>query len=133
MIWVLLLVLVCIVGFGCYGARKRQFVRKPKLVVNDHVTFPIEDFRGSSISVCENACAAVKKLDGKRFLLRETPSLPVVGCDVAACECSYVQLEDRRSGEDNRRIKFSAGSGGSNDESRKGQPDRRRRRSNNDQ
>lgn len=108
MIWVLLLTLIAVVGFGYYGSRKRQFERRPKLIVDDHVTFPIKDFRGSSISLGEHACGAVKRIEGKRFLMHETPAIPVEGCDAKRCECSYIQFEDRRSGDENRRKTFSA-------------------------
>lgn len=54
-----------------------------------------------SISYRKDACAAVARLDGKRFLPHEAPQLPLAGCDAAACRCRYVHHEDRR--EDDRR------------------------------
>ncbi|MBL4866662.1 MAG: hypothetical protein JKY67_09845 [Pseudomonadales bacterium] len=101
-------------------------MRKPKLVVSDYVTFPIKDFRGHSISFDENACATVKQLEGKRFLLSETPPLPLEDCDVTTCECSYVQYEDRRSADESRRKKFHARSDGGGIEKRRGEQDRRK-------
>ncbi len=48
-----------------------------------------------------NACQAVKRLAGKRFLSKEAPRLPLSNCDVAKCRCRYVHFADRRA-EDRR-------------------------------
>ncbi|TDG12907.1 hypothetical protein E2F43_15235 [Seongchinamella unica] len=52
---------------------------------------------------CSGPCPAVRNLDGKRFLEREAPSLPLPGCTAARCDCVYVHHEDRRSGRKDRR------------------------------
>ena len=125
MSWILLLVLIAIVGFGYYGSRQRKFVRKPKLAVDDHVTFPIASFRGRSIQFTENACSAVKELKDKRFLFSEAPELPVKNCNIGSCECTYIEYEDRRSGDNNRRKTLRVAANESAVDKRNGQPDRR--------
>ncbi|MEM7219625.1 MAG: hypothetical protein AAF515_14750 [Pseudomonadota bacterium] len=46
-----------------------------------------------------DACAAVKALAKKRFLLHEAPSLPLAACsDPQACDCRYRRFDDRRVG-----------------------------------
>lgn len=103
--WILLVVLILIVAIGFFGSRKRQFERRPKVSVDDHVTFPIRDFRARSVSGCKSACSAVKKIEGRRYLIHETPTLPVEGCESGNCECTYIDFVDRRSGDrDKRRV-----------------------------
>ncbi len=52
------------------------------------------------------ACAAAQSLAGRRFLLRETPALPLAGCDAQTCTCRYFTYGDRRSFLGNRRAGF---------------------------
>ena len=47
------------------------------------------------------ACEAVRHLGNVRFLSAEAPALPLSGCTLQACRCSYVHHDDRR--EDDRR------------------------------
>lgn len=60
-------------------------------------------FHAVSIEPCSHACAAVRALQGKRFLAHEVMSLPVAGCDATRCQCTYKHYADRRGGEDRRR------------------------------
>ena len=41
-------------------------------------------------------CAAVRRLAGKRFLSAEAPLIPLMGCSVGACACTYKHYNDRR-------------------------------------
>jgi hypothetical protein len=50
-----------------------------------------------------NACEAVKKLEGKRFLSKEAPRLPLPDCGAEHCRCRYVHFKDRR-GDDRRTL-----------------------------
>ena len=43
-------------------------------------------------------CAAAKEMDGKRFLSKSAPVLPLKACDRASCQCRYEHHEDRRKG-----------------------------------
>lgn len=51
-----------------------------------------------------DACDAVKRIEGKRFLPDAAPRFPLPGCDAAGCSCRYVHHEDRR--EEDRRNPF---------------------------
>lgn len=55
-------------------------------------------YRATSIVAGRQACDAVMKLRGKRFLVaaREIPALPLPDCDQPRCTCKYAHHEDRR-------------------------------------
>ncbi|MEP5570006.1 MAG: hypothetical protein ABJN62_19355 [Halioglobus sp.] len=52
---------------------------------------------------CRGHCSAIKGLQGKRFLEREAPALPVMGCTASRCDCVYTHHDDRRTGKRDRR------------------------------
>ncbi len=52
---------------------------------------------------CNGHCSAIRGLQGKRFLEREAPTLPVPGCTAARCDCVYTHHDDRRTGKRDRR------------------------------
>ncbi len=66
-----------------------------------HVYVPIS-YQALSVHYRRDACEAVRRLAGKRFLLKEAPSLPLHGCTAEHCRCGYVHHPDRRSGEERR-------------------------------
>lgn len=37
-------------------------------------------------------------MEGRRFLSRQAPTLPLKACDQARCKCRYAHHEDRRRG-----------------------------------
>lgn len=60
------------------------------------------NYQAVSIVLCASACDAAQRLTGKRFLWKETPRLPLAGCDRAACKCAFAVHRDRRSEQDRR-------------------------------
>jgi|GEM_PF-1290735 len=60
------------------------------------------DFHAVAIRPCNDACAAVKALDGKRFLSHNPPFLPLADCDYSMCQCRYEHFSDRRESQDRR-------------------------------
>lgn len=66
---------------------------------------PMGAYRCTSIVFEESACAAVKAIGNKRFLAvdRDTPMLPLPGCDQSKCNCKYMRHDDRREYSDDRR------------------------------
>lgn len=46
----------------------------------------------------DECCLAVKTIANERYLLDETPMLPLSLCDVAVCNCTYERFDDRREG-----------------------------------
>jgi hypothetical protein len=51
---------------------------------------------------CNNSCRKALEYSAKPILMKNVPELPLLGCNVFACECSFVQQEDRRTGKDRR-------------------------------
>ncbi|SBT09285.1 conserved hypothetical protein [Candidatus Accumulibacter aalborgensis] len=47
----------------------------------------------------DDACPGVRRLEGKRFLARAAPPLPLDDCSGFGCRCRYAHLADRRDGE----------------------------------
>lgn len=62
-------------------------------------------FSAKSIAPGESACAAVLAIGDKRFLDadKNIPVLPLDNCDASRCRCTYVQHEDRREYNEDRR------------------------------
>jgi len=50
-------------------------------------------------------CRPVAEITGRIFLAQGAPSLPLADCTNENCQCRYIFLEDRRSGDD-RRLEF---------------------------
>ncbi len=99
----LLLLIVVIAVAAWLGWRRAKAPRR----------FPIKLDRVSSkyhnVSIRyyhANACEAVTKHEGKRFLSKEAPRLPLPGCGAAHCRCQYVHFKDRR--EDDRRSSYKS-------------------------
>jgi hypothetical protein len=55
------------------------------------------------------ACKVARDLGSTRFLSDEAPSLPLAGCTVEKCTCSFVHHDDRR--EDDRRHPYKQWAG----------------------
>ncbi len=98
----LLLIVVIAVAAGL-GWRHAKAQRRLRIKL-DHIS---SKYHSVSISYYlyhhANACEAVKKLEGKRFLAKEAPPLPLPGCGAAHCRCRYVHFRDRR-GDDRRSL-----------------------------
>jgi hypothetical protein len=54
------------------------------------------DYRAVSIEPCSHCRAATRELAGKRYLLREVPSLPLSGAAASSCTCKFRKHADRR-------------------------------------
>ena len=61
----------------------------------------------AEIAFDECACEAARQIEGKRFLVRDVPPIPMPDCTSASCQCSYVRHNDRRSWYEDRRALFS--------------------------
>jgi hypothetical protein len=58
-----------------------------------HITNP---YHAVSIVPGAACCNAARELRTQRFLSREAPPLPLAGCTVSPCRCSYKHFDDRR-------------------------------------
>lgn len=57
----------------------------------------------AAVSVSGGSCAAAWELEGRRFLTKDAPRLPLSGCDADNCSCKYVHHRDRRENQEDRR------------------------------
>jgi hypothetical protein len=73
---------------------------KPALPAKPKPTRTGSDYRAVSISSTTECHATAKNGAGKRYLLREAPRLPLVGCTTPAnCACKFRKHADRRDGD----------------------------------
>jgi hypothetical protein len=49
------------------------------------------------IRVRGGACQVARSLEGRRFLSKEAPALPLSACTAAQCSCKFAKWSDRRS------------------------------------
>lgn len=71
---------------------------------------PARPFQAISIFRGVQACEMARKFSDHRFLARDAPQLPMIGCTMPqACECRYIRHKDRRS-EPRRLMDFGASS-----------------------
>lgn len=65
--------------------------------------YPINHpYRAVSLACDSESCGEVALMGARRFLLDETPDLPLSQCSAKRCACRYVHHEDRRNGIDRR-------------------------------
>ena len=61
-------------------------------------TFEKSRYRGVQVNGDRaSCCSAAQGVAGKRFLSHEVPTLPLAGCDVDDCQCTYQLFDDRRT------------------------------------
>jgi len=59
-----------------------------------------------SIVPGDGCCRTAQTIKGIRFLSEEAPTLPLISCDSARCQCTFTHFADRRRGD--RRNPYSA-------------------------
>ena len=100
-----LLAALIIYGFKPYdyGGSVRRFKKAAK---PEDSTDSSSDTRWRSVKIRPGAapCRSVAEITGQIFLAQDAPSLPLVNCSKKSCQCRYIFLEDRRSGEDRRLV-----------------------------
>lgn len=79
--------------------------RKPAPPAANVAAYP---FRAISIFRGVRCCEMARKFSDHRFLARDAPQLPMMGCTMPEqCECRYIRHKDRR-GEPRRIMDFGA-------------------------
>jgi hypothetical protein len=78
---------------GLLGGGKPAKKGKASSNTHYHITNP---YHAVSIVPGGSCCNAARELRTQRFLSREAPPLPLAGCTVASCRCSYKHFDDRR-------------------------------------
>ncbi|MGL5358877.1 MAG: hypothetical protein ACRDBI_04040 [Shewanella sp.] len=65
-----------------------------------------QPFHSVSIVNQGRPCEHAAGLQGKRFLSRQAPSIPLAQCSVSKCQCRYQHHHDRRQAGSDRRVAF---------------------------
>jgi len=69
-------------------------------------------YRAVSIVAPASACGAAQALANQRILMARAPMLPLPDCsDPQNCRCRFDKYEDRREGDDGRRLSDAAATG----------------------
>jgi hypothetical protein len=102
MIVVLLAALVLAAGAAYWFTARREGPRR------DRAPAPPPKaggrFSGVEIRTRSGACRAAHALQGRRFLSKDAPSLPLPDCTHVQCACSFSKLPDRRT--EGRRLDY---------------------------
>jgi hypothetical protein len=105
MILVLLAALILAAGAAYWLTARRAALRPP-----DRLSAPSRKvggrFSGVEIRTRGGACRAAHALQGRRFLSKDAPSLPLSDCTHAQCACTFSKLPDRRT--EGRRLDYGA-------------------------
>ena len=74
-------------------------ISDPRTAKPAEKTKPVKKEAWHSVSIIRGrqACEAVVKLNGHKWLSAQAPLLPVKGCDAEQCDCRYRHHADRRS------------------------------------
>lgn len=99
MVQVILLVLfvTVIALWWRHVARQKKHSAAPAARRDTRISYHCVEVR-TGIPACESA----QHLEHVRYLSEEAPSLPVPGCSMKKCTCSYIHHDDRRD-DDGRR------------------------------
>ena len=75
------------------------FVREePKPTSTKATPKPVTKYHAVSVEPGRNCCHSARMLQGRRFLSREAPVLPLKNCVNDECTCHYAHHDDRRTG-----------------------------------
>jgi len=79
------------------GLSQEEYSQKPFSRHSKEFTL-LSKHASVTISHDTNACAEVKALGSKRFLVREAPIIPLKNCTQSTtCQCRYLHHNDRRT------------------------------------
>ena len=83
-----------------FGKAANQPAKKPLPTAKHEPSKTGGDFRAVTLVPGSKRCMAAKADPGKRYLSREAPRLPLVGCTMsAACTCKFQKHADVRDGD----------------------------------
>ena len=91
-------------------APSRKPGKAPRASATKRVPAPRDDdpaldnpYRAVSITFGGGACEAVQSIGSRRFLVGETPRVPLPACTASTCSCKYKHHDDRRDSDAERR------------------------------
>jgi hypothetical protein len=93
--------MLAILACAWYMQRQSE-VRLKNLLKASEDKFSVSQYRCVLIEAGSNACQHALAYKNRPLLLDAAPVLPLKSCNVSACDCKFVRLEDRRTGEDRR-------------------------------
>jgi hypothetical protein len=82
---------------GLRGLFSRFGRQEPATVVLKEQVRSVNAYHAVSIVPGSQVCEPAKALQGRRFLSREAPRLPLEGCTSGSCHCHYTHHDDRRA------------------------------------
>lgn len=116
--WLFVIVVLALAALGWYlfrphrsaegdprrDAREREERLRKRLVRTPADMEGMGDVRALVLTVPDRtkACAAARQAAGESYLTFDAPPLPLPGCNIENCHCSYYAVPGRRSGEDRR-------------------------------
>ena len=84
-------------------SRQNTLTRTTRTTPATQETSKTKNPYGATSIVCgADSCTAASAIDGKRFLIDDTPQLPLSTCDAEKCDCKYAHHEDRRDEDGSR-------------------------------
>jgi hypothetical protein len=94
-------ILLAIFAYAWYVQRQSE-VRLKNLLKESEEKFSVSQYRCVLIEAGNHACQHALAYKNRPILLDTAPVLPLKSCNVSACDCTFVRLEDRRAGIDRR-------------------------------
>jgi hypothetical protein len=93
--------LVFCAAYYWYAMRQSE-LRLKQLLESSESALAKPSYRCVKIVAGAQACQSVHAFQSKPILVNDAPRLPLPSCQVAQCDCKFIRLDDRRSGEDRR-------------------------------
>jgi hypothetical protein len=93
--------ILAIFAYAWYAQRRAE-VQLQQLLEESEEKFSASQFRCVLIEAGNNACQHAIAYKNRPILLDAAPVLPLKSCNMSACECKFVRMDDRRSGIDRR-------------------------------
>jgi hypothetical protein len=101
----LVIVLVAVLAAGAaYWHLSARRARPP--AAEPRAARPGGPFSGVEIRIRGGACRSARQLEGRRFLAKNAPALPLPRCTAARCSCTFAKLPDRRT--EGRRLDYGS-------------------------
>lgn len=92
---------LAIFAYAWYAQRQSE-EQLQQLLRESEEKFSVSQFRCVLIDAGNNACQHAIAYKNRPILLDAAPVLPLKSCNMSACECKFIRMDDRRSGIDRR-------------------------------
>jgi hypothetical protein len=84
--------------------RSRRHAARTTPAVNAADQRRFHPFQAVSVCSVSGGCRAAEQMLHKRFLVKQSPTIPLPGCKAQDCKCRYVRHHDRREKPRGRRL-----------------------------